>query len=353
MSGVDPNGGGPLLVPGGAAAPPEGTGLTSVTAGEWDTPSTLAARLAAEAPAVLDAARTTSYDFSSGAGVTLVNGNGTAAVTGGQVVLTTASGANTASPNAPTATVSLPTTIDPWRGVDIIVRLVGFTGTLGTTANRMWLAIGSVTNAANASWGSVGDWSVALYSQPDGAVLLGDAANGSAFANRATSAAGALLLDGDDWVRLIFRSGGYEAFSARGSSLPTTWTRRGASCLLAAPASSAAFSAPAYVTMRPFRSRSSSGAATLPARELPFSIRARTVRPAALACDWVITANNTTPSASACLNAGWISSVTFPLMPPTITRSSSPLRRWRPATSKAASVEACPASTVMLSPCRS
>lgn len=52
MSGVDPNGGGPLLVPGGAAAPPEGTGLTSVTAGEWDTPSTLAARVAADAAAV-------------------------------------------------------------------------------------------------------------------------------------------------------------------------------------------------------------------------------------------------------------------------------------------------------------
>ena len=73
MSGVDPNGGGPLLVPGGAAAPPEGTGLTSVTAGEWDTPSTLAARVAADAAAlraILDATRTTTPSLASTSGWT-------------------------------------------------------------------------------------------------------------------------------------------------------------------------------------------------------------------------------------------------------------------------------------------
>ena len=73
MSVVDPNGGGPLLVPGGAAAPPEGTGLTSVTAGEWDTPSTLVARVAADAAAVnaaLSAARTTTPSLASSSGWT-------------------------------------------------------------------------------------------------------------------------------------------------------------------------------------------------------------------------------------------------------------------------------------------
>ncbi len=73
MSGVDPNGGGPLLVPGGASAPPEGTGLTSVTAGEWDTPSTLAARVAADAAAlraILDATRTTTPSLASTSGWT-------------------------------------------------------------------------------------------------------------------------------------------------------------------------------------------------------------------------------------------------------------------------------------------
>lgn len=93
MSGVDPNGGGAVVVPGagptgatgatgaagatGATGPagpaPSGTGLVSVTDGVLDTPSTLAARVTADAAAlraILDATRTTTPSLASTSGWT-------------------------------------------------------------------------------------------------------------------------------------------------------------------------------------------------------------------------------------------------------------------------------------------
>lgn len=213
-------------------------------------------RTAAQALASIDAARSTAYEFSSSTGITLTNGNGTAVVTGGQLVMTTASGADTSTPNAPTASVAIPATIDPWRGVDVSVQLVGATGTLGATVNRTWLSLSNVADAKNSLLPTVGDWVVAMYGGPDGTVLVGDGANGTPFAQRGTSAAGVLLLDGLDWFRIVFRGDSYETYTGRGASRPTTWTRRYSGPLLGAATSQSPYPQPATVTLSGYRNGS-------------------------------------------------------------------------------------------------
>ncbi len=257
MSGVDPNGGGPLLVPGGAAAPPEGTGLVSVTDGVLDAPSTLATRLAADSAAVLaasDAARLTTWDFSSATGWTLVNGSGGATIGSGLLTFTTASGVSTAAPNAPSATVALPSGVDPWRGVDISVRIATLAtagGALPTGSVVAWLSITSKSDGKNGTY-SGSDLGVVVTVIPDGSVNAGDYT--PSFNARGASAAGVVLRDGSDWVRLLFRDGSYSVYAGRGSSRPTSWTRLYSGTIGAVLSSTAAFAQPINLTLAGYRS---------------------------------------------------------------------------------------------------
>ena len=254
MSGVDPNGGCPLLVPGGASAPPEGTGLVSVTAGVLDTPSTLAARLALETPAVIDASRSTAYDFASAAGITLTNGNGTAAVTGGQLVFTTASGADTTLPNRPNAIVALPATVDPWH-FDASAQLVGATGTLGGAVNRVWFGFSNDVLGTNAVYGAAGALSVGIFTAPDGSLTATEVTTGGGGtrADRVTHGAGTLSFDGQDWLKIEVRGSSWAMYTGRGTSLPTTWTRRWGGVIGSTSLQGVAFTPMTYVYLSAYR----------------------------------------------------------------------------------------------------
>lgn len=214
MSGVDPNGGGPLLVSGGASAPPEGTGLTSVTAGEWDTPSTLAARVAADAAALrtalsLPAAALVAYGTggdTAWTGWTYSETGGATArtdgsVTGGRLRLTCTAGA-TLSPDNATFTATIPTALRSrswrWRA-----RLATMTG-----------------GSSFARWVVVVD-SCYLSIRSDGVVN-----SGGPSISDAASSAGVVPTDGTGWIDATHESGQTTLRYGTGtaSAEPTSWT---------------------------------------------------------------------------------------------------------------------------------
>lgn len=276
MSVVDPNGGGAPIVPGDGGAPPAGTGVVEVSSGAFRTPardnatvlsglggvptsrtlaglSLAADRSASDLLTPLDAARVTSWDFSSATGWTLVNGSGAASIGSGVVTFTTASGVSTSAPNAPSATVAIPAGVDPWRGLDVSVRLATLAtagGAQPTGSVVAWLSITSKSDGKNGTY-SGSDMGVVLTVSPDGSVNAGDYT--PSFTSRGSSASGVVQRDGSDWLRLIFRDSAYSLLAGRGSSRPTSWTRLYSGTLGAAATSTAAFAQPANITLAGYR----------------------------------------------------------------------------------------------------
>lgn len=225
----------------GPAGPaPSGTGLVSVTAGVLDTPSTLAARVAADAAALLallDAARLTTYAFADESEGTAVNGLGDVVVSGGVATFTTGSGVTTGTGNRPTYNIAIPATVDVMRGVDVAVRIVDFRGA-STPAATLGAARGGfalTTKAAgfvNADYVSP-HWAFNVTAESDGKVVVTeffDISGTSTGIARYTSPSGVIVYDGSTWMRAISRPG-YTAFlvgRGTGTAYPTAaqWSLR-------------------------------------------------------------------------------------------------------------------------------
>ena len=233
-----------------------GDGLGGVTETSADVSAMLAAADAAAARSAISALGITRavYDFASAAGITLTNGNGTAAVTGGQLVFTTASGADTTLPNRPNAIVALPATVDPWH-FDASAQLVGATGTLGGAVNRVWFGFSNDVLGTNAVYGAAGALSVGIFTAPDGSLTATEVTTGGGGtrADRVTHGAGTLSFDGQDWLKIEVRGSSWAMYTGRGTSLPTTWTRRWGGVIGSTSLQGVAFTPMTYVYLSAYR----------------------------------------------------------------------------------------------------
>jgi hypothetical protein len=232
VSGVDPNGGGPLLVPGGASAPPEGTGLVSVTDGVLDTPSTLAARVAADAAALraamgvpgsveVDPLTSTSGGLQPWTAVPVTGC--TQSISGGLITLTTPSGQAGISGND-YLQYHRALGVETARGVDVSVRVASWSGTLGTRRANMVLSGRAVPLGTTPSTGEFAIW--CAVSDADGRMVIGDYI-GSTFTTRVDAAASQIPLDGTGLMRVIVSPTGYSVWTGVGASYAAAvWTRR-------------------------------------------------------------------------------------------------------------------------------
>ena len=152
-------------------------------------------------------------DFSSSTPWTLYNGAGTAAITGGQCVLTTPSSVNSsAGVDRVYAARSLGITR---RGGDVAIKLVSFTGT-GATTESLYVEVAetspSITRGFRFAITNNGAWN--LYEDTGGTPLASGSAGSFSFA--------AAL-----WFRFVFTQNNIKILTGTGSTFAgATWTSR-------------------------------------------------------------------------------------------------------------------------------
>jgi len=167
----------------------------------------------------------TTDDFASAVPWTAVNGNGTAAVSGGVGSCSIASGASGNTPNRPSLSRALPA-LAPWQLLDVAVRLASFTGTLGSA--RALFNLSTEPDGANDAYtGATTDFGISAGCLPDGSAFIGDFnGGGGGFNSRASPAAG-LPLAGTGWLRIILRPDSYVVLTGVGATYAAAvWTPR-------------------------------------------------------------------------------------------------------------------------------
>lgn len=175
----------------------------------------LAVDTGAEGRAVLDAA--VSYEPATGGAWTAYQpaGGGTAAVTGGDLVLTHSPGETTLGDSG---RCSLLRTLDPdvaeGEGFEIIFRLAAFS----LDGNGLFhIHLGALADGA-------GGRELRSRITNTGGVGIGLLDQGGGWHN--AGAAGTVALDGTGWLRLRVRGRDAEVSTGSGASQPTSWTRR-------------------------------------------------------------------------------------------------------------------------------
>ena len=123
-------------------------------------------------------------------------------------------------------------------------------GGLPTGSVVAWISISNKTDGKNGTYAGT-DMGVVVTVNPDGTVNAGDFT--PTFNSRGSSAAGVVLRDGQDWLRLMFDGGDYEVYAGRGVTRPTTWVRTYSGTLGAVLSGTATFAQSLNITLSGYR----------------------------------------------------------------------------------------------------
>jgi len=217
---------------GGGFANPMTTAGDIIIGGALGTPTRLAVGAEGSIQTVVSgvpawaAGPVTTDDFTSAVPWTAVNGNGTAAVSGGVGSCSVAPGVTASAPNRPSLSRALPT-YAPWQVLDVSARLASFTGTLGTA--RALFNISTAPDGANDTYtGAATDFGVSALVLADGSLTVGDYnGGGGVFNSRLTTSAGVVPLDSSGFLRVIARPDSYTVLTGVGATYAAAvWTPR-------------------------------------------------------------------------------------------------------------------------------